>query len=100
MNNNQIYIEQESPFNVKTTIEKLLESAKKNEWQNTAIYNLKQPTSEEGNEIKPLQVIEICKNDYSGYMLEKNHEKFLSLIMMHAEYPFMKKKMARLIFLS
>jgi len=82
MNNKQIFIEQESPFDVTTTVEKLIESAKKNSWLNTTVHNLQQSPDKSGKEKMPVHVIEICKNEYSGYKLEKNHEKFLSIIMM------------------
>ena len=82
MNNKQIFVEQESPFDVSTTVEKLIESAKKNKWKNTAVHNLQQSLAKSGKEIRPVQVLEICKHEYSGYVLEKNHEKFLSITKM------------------
>ena len=42
MNANQLIIEQVSPFDVATTVEKLIEAANKKEWQNPAVHNLQQ----------------------------------------------------------
>jgi uncharacterized protein (DUF302 family) len=81
MNTNQLIIEQASPFDVPTTVEKLIEAAVKKEWQNPANHNLQQSLAKSGKEVRPVQVVEICKVDYSGKMLEKNHERISSILM-------------------
>lgn len=81
MNKNQLIIEQVSPFDVPTTVEKLLEAANKKEWQNPAVHNLQQSLAKSGKIVRPVQVIEICKPEYSGQMLEKNHERIVSIMM-------------------
>lgn len=81
MNTNQMIIEQVSPFDVATTVEKLVEAAAKKEWQNPAVHNLQQSLAKSGKEVRPVQVIEICKPEYSGHMLEKNHERIVSVLM-------------------
>jgi uncharacterized protein (DUF302 family) len=81
MNANQLIIEQVSPYDVATTIEKLIETATNKEWQNPAIHNLQQSLAKSGKEVRPVQVIEICKPEYSGNMLEKNHERISSILM-------------------
>ena len=82
MNNKQIFVEQESPFDVSTTVEKLIESAKKNKWQKTNVHSHQQPYDKSGKEKMSVQVLEICKHEYSGYMLEKNRERIASIMMM------------------
>ena len=82
MNNKQIFVEQESPFDVSTTVEKLIESAKKKKWKKTNVHSHLQPNDKSSKEKLPVQIIEICKDEYSGYVIKKNHEKFLSIIMM------------------
>jgi hypothetical protein len=42
MNGNQLIIEQVSPFDVPTTVEKLIADALKRDWQNPANHNLQQ----------------------------------------------------------
>jgi uncharacterized protein (DUF302 family) len=81
MNKNQFIIEQVSPYDVAITVEKLIEAANKNEWQNPAVHNLQQSLAKSGKEVRPVQVIEICKPEYSGQMLEKNHERIVSIMM-------------------
>ena len=81
MNENQLIIEQVSPFNVPVTVEKLIDAATKSGWQNPAIHNLQQSLSKSGKEVMPVQVIEICKPEYSGKMLEKSDERIVSIMM-------------------
>ncbi|MEI7981762.1 MAG: DUF302 domain-containing protein [Bacteroidota bacterium] len=81
MNTNQFIIEQVSPFNVAETVEKLVEAAKQKEWQNPATHNLQQSLAKSGKAVRPVQVVEICKPEYSGRMLELNHERVVSVMM-------------------
>ena len=81
MSTNQIIIEHVSPFNVETTVEKLVAAAALKEWQNPAIHNLQQSLAKAGKEVRPVQVIEICKPEYSGKMLEKSDERVVSVMM-------------------
>jgi uncharacterized protein (DUF302 family) len=81
MNANQLIIEQVSPFDVPTTVEKLIDAAVKREWQNPANHNLQQSLAKSGKEVRPVQVIEICKPEYSGKMLEKSDERIVSIMM-------------------
>jgi uncharacterized protein (DUF302 family) len=81
MNANQLIIEHVSPFDVATTVDKILEAANQKEWQNPAIHNLQQSLAKSGKEVRPVQVIEICKSEYSGQMLEGNHERIVSITM-------------------
>ena len=62
MNANQLIIEQVSPFDVAATVEKLIEAAAKREWQNPAVHNLQQSLAKSGKEVRPVQVVEICKS--------------------------------------
>ena len=81
MNGNQLIIEQVSPFDVPTTVEKLIADALKRDWQNPANHNLQQSLARSGKEVRPVQVVEICKADYSGKMLEKSDERISSILM-------------------
>jgi uncharacterized protein (DUF302 family) len=81
MNASQLIIEKSSPFDVKTTIEKLVEAARLKEWQNPAVHDLQQSLAKSGKEVKPVQVIEICKPEYSGNMLDKSDERIMSVMM-------------------
>jgi len=81
MSSNQFIIEQVSPFDVPTTVEKLIEAADKKEWQNPAVHNLQQSLAKSGMEVRPVQIIELCKPEYSGRMLEKSDERIVSIMM-------------------
>jgi uncharacterized protein (DUF302 family) len=81
MSAHQLIIEHVSPFDVPTTVEKLISAASKKEWQNPAVHNLQQSLAKSGKDVRPVQVVEICKTDYSGLMLEKNHERISSILM-------------------
>ncbi|NVO10498.1 MAG: DUF302 domain-containing protein [Bacteroidales bacterium] len=81
MKTKQIIVEQVSPFDVPTTVEKLIVAATQREWQNPAIHNLQQSLAKAGKAVRPVQVIEICKPEYSGKMLEKSDERIVSVMM-------------------
>jgi uncharacterized protein (DUF302 family) len=81
MNTNQLIIEHVSPYDVQTTVDKLIEAAAKREWQNPANHNLQQSLAKSGKDVRPVQVIELCKPEYSGKMLEKSDERIVSIMM-------------------
>jgi len=81
MNSNQLIIEQLSPFDVATTVDKLVIAAGEKQWQNPAVHNLQQSLAKSGKDVRPVQVIEICKPEYSGQMLEKSDERIVSIMM-------------------
>jgi len=81
MSTNQFIVEQVSPFDVPTTVEKLIDAAAKKEWQNPTNHNLQQSLAKSGKDVRPVQVVEICKADYSGRMLERNDERISSILM-------------------
>ena len=75
MNANELFIEQQSPFDISTTVDKLIRAATAKEWQNPATHNLQQSLAKAGKAVNPVQVVELCKPKYSGVVLEKNHER-------------------------
>ena len=81
MNTNQLIIEQVSPFDVPVTIGKLIEAAQQKEWQNPAVHNLQQSLAKSGKHVRPVQVVEICKPQFSGRLLELNDERIASVMM-------------------
>ena len=81
MSTNQLIIERVSPFNVPVTVEKIIEAAIQKEWQNPAVHNLQESLAKSGKHVRPVQVVEICKPDYSGRMLEQNDERIVSILM-------------------
>jgi uncharacterized protein (DUF302 family) len=51
------------------------------EWQNPATHDLQESLAKSGKEVKPVKVIEICKPEYSGTMLEMSDERIVSVMM-------------------
>ncbi len=59
----------------------IIAAAIKQNWQNPATHNLQESVAKSGKEIRPVQVVELCKPEYSGAMLEKNDERIISVLM-------------------
>ncbi len=81
MNTDSFIIEQSSPFNLTKTVESLISAAEKRSWNIPAVHDLQQSLAKSGKKVKPVKVIEICKPEYSGQMLELNHERIISVMM-------------------
>ena len=81
MNANQFIVERVSPFDVGNTVEKIVKEAADRGWHNPATHNLQQSLAKSGKEVRPVQVIEICKPEFSGKMLEGNNERIVSILM-------------------
>lgn len=81
MKSNQFIIEETSLFDFKTTVEKLVAEAERREWKVPFIHDLQQSLAKSGKTVNPVKVIEICKPEYSGQMLELNHERIISVMM-------------------
>jgi uncharacterized protein (DUF302 family) len=77
----QFLIEKVSPFDVPTTVEKLIAEATRREWGNPANHNLQNSLAKSGKTVRPIQVVEICKPEYSGRMLELSDERIFSILM-------------------
>lgn len=76
-----VIIEKPSRFNIDTTIAKINEAASSRGWQSPATHNLQQSLAKSGVDVKPVQVLEICKSDYSGEMLKGSNERIVSVLM-------------------
>ena len=81
MKASQIVIEQRSRFGFDKTVHMLTENAVKHEWKVPFVHDLKQSLAKSGKNVKPVKVIEICKPQYSGKMLELNDERIISVMM-------------------
>jgi uncharacterized protein (DUF302 family) len=81
MSANPLIIEKASPFNVPVTVEKLIEAANQKGWQCPAVHNLQQSLAKSGKTVLPVEVIEICKPEYSGRMLEQDDGRIVSILM-------------------
>jgi uncharacterized protein (DUF302 family) len=74
-------IEKLSPWEFDKTVELLLVEAAKLSWNIPAVHDLRQSLAKAGKSVAPVKVIEICKPEYSGKMLEKSDERIISVMM-------------------
>jgi len=81
METNQMIIEKVSPWDFEKTVELLTAAAEKRDWQIPATHDLQQSLAKAGQTVKSVKVLEICKPEYSGKMLEKNDERIVSVMM-------------------
>jgi uncharacterized protein (DUF302 family) len=81
MKTNQLVIENRSNFDFGKTVDLLVSEAERRDWKVPAIHDLQQSLAKSGKIVKPVKVIEICKPEYSGQMLELNDERIISVMM-------------------
>ncbi len=81
METNQMIIEKVSPWDFEKTVELLTSAAEKRDWKIPAIHDLQQSLAKAGKSVNPVKVLEVCKPEFSGKMLEKNHERIVSVMM-------------------
>jgi len=81
METNQMIIERVSPWDFEKTVELLTGAAEKREWNIPATHDLQQSLAKAGKDVNSVKVIEVCKPEFSGKMLEKNDERIVSVIM-------------------
>jgi uncharacterized protein (DUF302 family) len=77
----KLVIEHESRYNFDSTVEKITAEAERREWKVPAIHDLQQSLAKSGKAVRPVKVIEICKPQYSGQMLERSDERIISVMM-------------------
>lgn len=81
MNTNQLVVEHPSRFEFGKTVDLLVAEAERRDWKVPAVHDLQQSLAKSGKAVKPVKVIEICKPQYSGKMLELNDERIISVMM-------------------
>jgi len=74
-------IEACSKFDFDKTVDMIISEAERREWKVPAVHDLQLSLAKSGKAVNPVKVIEICKPEYSGQMLELNHERILSVMM-------------------
>jgi uncharacterized protein (DUF302 family) len=81
MKKKEFIIEQLSKFSFDKTVDLLVAQAEQKEWKVPAVHDLQQSLAKSGKTVRPVKVIEICKPEFSGKMLELNHERIVSVMM-------------------
>ncbi len=77
----KVVLEKKSRFDFSKTVEFLVAEAEKNGWTIPAVHDLQQSLAKSGKKVKPVKVVELCKPEYSGQMLELNDERIISVMM-------------------
>ena len=81
MQDNQLLLEKESLFGMNETVEIIITAATDRDWSNPATHDLQQSLAKAGKSVRPVKVVEICKPEFSGAMLEKSDERIISVMM-------------------
>jgi uncharacterized protein (DUF302 family) len=81
MLDNLLLLEKESLFGINETVEILITAATDRDWTNPATHDLQQSLAKAGKSVRPVKVVEICKPEFSGAMLEKSDERIVSVMM-------------------
>jgi uncharacterized protein (DUF302 family) len=78
---NEIITEMASSYQFDQTVDRIKDEALRCGWNIPAVHDLQQSLAKSGKNVKPVKVIEICKPQYSGKMLELNDERIMSVMM-------------------
>jgi len=81
MKPNQFIIEETSNYDFNNTVEKLVAEAQRRGWNVPFVHDMQQSLAKSGKSVNPVKVLEICKPEYSGQMLELNDERIISVMM-------------------
>jgi uncharacterized protein (DUF302 family) len=81
MKTNQLVVEHPSRFEFGKTVDLLIAESERRDWKVPAVHDLQQSLAKSGKAVRPVKVIEICKPQYSGKMLELNDERIISVMM-------------------
>lgn len=81
MKTNQLVVEHPSRFEFGKTVDLLVAESERRDWKVPAVHDLQQSLAKSGKEVRPVKVIEICKPQFSGKMLELNDERIISVMM-------------------
>jgi uncharacterized protein (DUF302 family) len=78
---NKLVLEYQSKVGFEKTVELLSSEAERRQWKVPFIHDLQASLAKSGKSVRPVKVIEICKPEYSGKMLELNDERIISVMM-------------------
>jgi uncharacterized protein (DUF302 family) len=77
----EILVERTSPYSVNTTVELIVAESERQNWKVPVVHDLQQTLARSGKNVMPVRVIELCKPDLAGSILELNHERSFSVFM-------------------
>lgn len=76
-----IFIENLSPSDFNSTIERLSKEIASKSWKLSHIYDLQKTVNEHGNDVLPLKVLSLCHPNHSSRILKKDDERIISSMM-------------------
>ena len=74
-------VETESPSSFDDTIQAITEAANDSGWKVPKVYRLCKSLEKEGNKIRPVAVIELCKPEYASELLSSDDTRLVSSFM-------------------
>lgn len=81
ISNKDMFIENLSPMDFNTTVEKLSKEIEKKSWGIQHIYDLQKTLEEKGKKVLPVKVLSVCQPEYASRVLEKDFERIISSLM-------------------
>jgi uncharacterized protein (DUF302 family) len=78
---NDTFIENLSPTDFNSTLDKLATEIEKKSWKISNIYNLQKTMEKHGKHVLPVKVISLCHPNHSSRILEKDTERIVSAMM-------------------
>jgi uncharacterized protein (DUF302 family) len=81
MEQNQLIIEKVRKWGFDKTVELLTAEAQRLNWMIPAIHDLQQSLAKSGKSVLAVKILEVCKPEYSGKILEKSDVRWASLMM-------------------
>jgi len=76
-----LLIEKTSPYSMEKTVELIVAECERQNWKVPAVHDLQQTLAKSGKIVMPVKVIELCKPELAGKILELNHERSVSVFM-------------------
>lgn len=78
---NDMFIENLSPTDFNSTVDKLSEEIEKKTWMISNIYDLQKTLEKHGKDVLPIKVFSLCHPNQSSRILEKDAERIISSMM-------------------
>jgi uncharacterized protein (DUF302 family) len=78
---NSIFIENVSPTDFNTTVDRLVKEIEDKSWNISYIYDLQKTMEKNGKMVLPVKVFSLCRPNHSSKILEKDSERIISSMM-------------------
>lgn len=74
--------ERRSPYDVATTVQTIVNNATNHGWKVSKIYDLRESLARAGEpKLAPIQVVELCQQDYARQLLKSGDNRFVATMM-------------------